>query len=139
MWWRHFIYNASFTLLLKLMRFQIIQNEQHLNCYLVWKRALPEIRESDRYPLWHDMPSVDSRSFGKAIRRNVVVKRTLDRRRGLHESEGLWLVVGSVASVGFAQWGFRSLPYWQTGKTVEILSWHYNLTTLLGAGEHQEF
>lgn len=78
MWWRHFIYNASFTPLLKLMRFQIIQTEQHLNCYLVWKQALLEIREGDRYPLWREMPSVDSRSFGKAIRRNVVVKRTLD-------------------------------------------------------------
>lgn len=75
-----FIYNASSTLLLELMRFQIIQIEQHLNSYLLWKRELLdlEIQEGDRQPLWHEMPALDSRSFGKAIRRNVVVKSALD-------------------------------------------------------------
>lgn len=105
MCYRHFIYNASSTPLLELMRFQIIQIEQHLNCYLDWKWVLLdlEIQEGDRYLLCSGSQefwwSNQEKCCGEECIRHLVA-----RRRGLHQSEALWLLVGSVASVVFALW-----------------------------------
>ncbi len=133
------MYNASSTPLLELMRFQIIH---HLNCYLVWKSVSMylEIQEGDRYPLWLEKSAVDSKRFGEAIRRNVVVKSALDIWSPGEEAFtnlklcdcwwGVWLQWVCSGSI-------RSLPHCQTRKTVEILSWHYKRASRISTSSQQ--